>query len=133
MVALKPNQHIQVFGLVFKLHSTRTAANRADFLAQVEHWRDSTIERVYAIVDNLSAHQATDVLLFSLAHPRWEFVFQPIKLKEKHFLNFMLRITCNLLDFDVERLKLAVHMLINPMVKLVVNLVSLFIGHESFT
>ena len=35
------------------------------------------VERVYAIVDNLSAHRATDVLLFSLAHPRWEFVFQP--------------------------------------------------------
>jgi transposase len=35
------------------------------------------VERVYAIVDNLQAHRATDVLLFSLAHPRWEFVFQP--------------------------------------------------------
>ena len=29
------------------------------------------------IVDNLNAYRATDVLLFSLAHPRWEFVFQP--------------------------------------------------------
>ena len=29
------------------------------------------------ILDNLSTHRATDVLLFSLAHPRWEFVFQP--------------------------------------------------------
>jgi transposase len=35
------------------------------------------MERVYAIIDHLSAHRATDVLLFSLAHPRWEFVFQP--------------------------------------------------------
>jgi hypothetical protein len=35
-------------------------------------------ERVYAIVDNLAAHRATDVLLFSWAHPRWEFVFQPV-------------------------------------------------------
>jgi hypothetical protein len=34
-------------------------------------------ERVYASVDNLRAHRATDVLLFALAHPRWEFVFQP--------------------------------------------------------
>jgi len=25
----------------------------------------------------LRAHHATDVLLFALAHPRWEFVFQP--------------------------------------------------------
>ena len=32
---------------------------------------------MYAILDNLSAHRATDVLLFALAHPRWEFVFQP--------------------------------------------------------
>ena len=30
-----------------------------------------------AIVDNLSAHRATDVLLFVLAHPRWAMVFQP--------------------------------------------------------
>jgi transposase len=43
----------------------------------VEQWLDPTIERVYAIVDNLSAHRATGVILFSLAHPRWEFVFQP--------------------------------------------------------
>jgi transposase len=28
-------------------------------------------------VDNLNLHSATDVLLFALAHPRWEFVFQP--------------------------------------------------------
>jgi DDE superfamily endonuclease len=33
--------------------------------------------RVYAILDNLSAHRATDVLLVARAHPRWEFVFQP--------------------------------------------------------
>ena len=29
------------------------------------------------MVDNLNVHSATDVLLFALAHPRWEFVFQP--------------------------------------------------------
>ena len=28
-------------------------------------------------MDNLNVHSATDVLLFALAHPRWEFVFQP--------------------------------------------------------
>ena len=33
--------------------------------------------RVYAVLDNLSAHRAPDVLLWALAHPRWEFVFQP--------------------------------------------------------
>ena len=35
------------------------------------------LRKIYAIVDNLSAHRATDVLRFSMAHPRWEFVFQP--------------------------------------------------------
>ncbi len=35
------------------------------------------VERGYAILDNLSIHRAPDALLFSLAHPRWEFVFQP--------------------------------------------------------
>jgi transposase len=35
------------------------------------------LDRVYAIVDNLSTHRASDVLLFSLQNPRWEFVFQP--------------------------------------------------------
>ena len=55
----------------------RTTVNWVDFLTQVEAWIPADIERVYAIVDNLSTHRATDVLLFSLAHPRWEFVFQP--------------------------------------------------------
>jgi transposase len=58
-------------------YSRRTTVNWVDFLTQVEAWIPAEIERVYAIVDNLSAHLATDVLLFSLAHPRWEFVFQP--------------------------------------------------------
>ena len=35
------------------------------------------VQRIYAIADNLPAHRATAVLLFALAHPRWEFVFQP--------------------------------------------------------
>ena len=35
------------------------------------------IGRIYAIMDHLSAHRATDVLLFARAHPRGEFVFQP--------------------------------------------------------
>ena len=29
------------------------------------------------VLDNLSVHKAYDVLLFNLAYPRWEFVFQP--------------------------------------------------------
>ena len=55
----------------------RTTANFVAFLELAEEWIDPTVERVYAILDNLSAHRATDVLLFALAHPRWEFVFQP--------------------------------------------------------
>jgi transposase len=47
------------------------------FLEEVEHWLPAEVERVYAVVDNLSSHRATDVLLFMLAHPRWEMVFQP--------------------------------------------------------
>ena len=55
----------------------RTIANFVDFLERVDAWLPPEAERVYAILDNLEAHRATDVLLFSLAHPRWEFVFQP--------------------------------------------------------
>jgi transposase len=58
-------------------YGRRTAVNWVDFLERVDAWIPPEVERVYAIVDNLSAHRATDVLLFSLAHPRWEFVFQP--------------------------------------------------------
>jgi DDE superfamily endonuclease len=54
----------------------RGGAHWVDFLARVETWRPPA-ERVYAILDNLSSHRTTDVLLFRLAHPRWEMVFQP--------------------------------------------------------
>lgn len=42
----------------------------------MDSWLPAT-GQVYAILDNLSSHRATDVLLFLLAHPRWEMVFQP--------------------------------------------------------
>jgi transposase len=58
-------------------YASRSAVNFANFLAQVDAWLPAEAERVYAILDNLSAHRATDVLLFAVAHPRWEFVFQP--------------------------------------------------------
>lgn len=58
-------------------YGSRSAANWADFLERVEAWIPTEVDRVYAILDNLQAHRATDVLLFSLTHPRWEFVFQP--------------------------------------------------------
>ncbi len=47
------------------------------FLDQVAAWLDPATARVYAILDNLAAHRAPDVLLWALAHPGWEFVFQP--------------------------------------------------------
>jgi DDE superfamily endonuclease len=58
-------------------YARRTIANWLDFLERVERWVPLTCVRIYAIVDNLSVHRAADVLLFALAHPRWEFVFQP--------------------------------------------------------
>jgi transposase len=58
-------------------YERRTAANWVDFLARVEGWIGPAAERVYAVVDNLNIHSGTDALLFALAHPRWEFVFQP--------------------------------------------------------
>jgi DDE superfamily endonuclease len=67
-------------------YDRRTIANWVDFLEQVETWIPSEIARVDAIVDNLNVHRATDVLLFSLAHPRWEFVFQP---KSAAYLNLI--------------------------------------------
>jgi hypothetical protein len=59
-------------------YARRTTVNWIDFLERVEAWLPVDCDRVYTILDNLSMHHATDVLLFSLAHPRWEFVFQPI-------------------------------------------------------
>ncbi|MBX6312543.1 MAG: transposase [Isosphaeraceae bacterium] len=55
----------------------RSAANWVDFRERIEAWIPGDVGRVHAIVDNLQAHRATDVLLFALWHPRWEFVFQP--------------------------------------------------------
>lgn len=60
-----------------KTYQARTAVNWVDFLQEVEQWLPESFDCVYAIVDNLSTHRASDVLLFSLQHPRWEFVFQP--------------------------------------------------------
>jgi transposase len=43
----------------------------------VEAWIPAEVGCVHAILDNLSGHRGTDVLLFSLSHPRWEFMFLP--------------------------------------------------------
>jgi transposase len=58
-------------------YARRATRHYVDFLEQVERWLPAEVTTVYAIVDNLAMHRASDVLLFSLAHPRWEFVFQP--------------------------------------------------------
>jgi transposase len=55
----------------------RSAANWIAFLDRVADWLDPAPARIYAVVDNLPAHRAVDVLLWALAHPHWEFVFQP--------------------------------------------------------
>ena len=60
-----------------RTYASRSAVNFADFLVQTDAWLPVEEGRVYAILDNLSAHRATDVLLFALHHERWEFVFQP--------------------------------------------------------
>ena len=46
-------------------------------MGKVEDWIPGEVEHIVAIMDHLRTHRATDVLLFSLAHPRWEFVVQP--------------------------------------------------------
>lgn len=58
-------------------YTGRTIANWCDFLDQVATWLPSAAERVWVVLDNLSTHRAADVLLWSLTHPTWEFVFQP--------------------------------------------------------
>jgi transposase len=65
-------------GAFTRCYSKRTAVNWVAFLEQVEAWVPVQTQRIYAIMDNLGTHRASDVLLFSLANPRWEFVFQPI-------------------------------------------------------
>jgi transposase len=58
-------------------YAGRTIANWVNFLEKTEGWLPADARQVYAIVDNLNVHRATDVLLFCLGHPRWQFVFQP--------------------------------------------------------
>jgi transposase len=58
-------------------YTGRTIANWVDFLERVDAWLAADVPRIYAVLDNLSTHRAVDVLLWALAHPRWEFVFQP--------------------------------------------------------
>ena len=67
-------------------YASRSAVNIADFLDRVDAWLFPQGQRVYATLNNLSAHRVTDVPLFALAHPCWEFVFQP---KNAAYLNLI--------------------------------------------
>lgn len=58
-------------------YHSRSIHTFVDFLEKVEARAPPEADRIYAILDNLRTHKAYDVLLFNLAHPRWEFVFQP--------------------------------------------------------
>ncbi len=58
-------------------YESRSIVTFVDFLEKVEEWMPKSVGRIYAIMDNRRAHKAYDVLLFNVAHPRWEFVFQP--------------------------------------------------------
>ena len=46
-------------------------------MARNDEGINGTVERVYPILDDPTSRHATDVLLRSLADPRWEIVFQP--------------------------------------------------------
>lgn len=53
----------------------RNSANWVTFLDEViQYWTDKTI---YIILDNLSTHKTMDVLLWAVAHPQVNFLFQP--------------------------------------------------------
>ena len=58
-------------------YAGRTIVNWVDFLGRTDAWVGPGPQTIFAVVDNLSAHRAIDVLLFTLAHPRWHFLFQP--------------------------------------------------------
>jgi DDE superfamily endonuclease len=58
-------------------YPSRSSTHFADFLDRLDAWVPAAAERAYVILDNLNVHRGYDVLLFNLAHPRWEFVFQP--------------------------------------------------------
>src|SRR5215218_4109333 len=77
-----------VAGYVFgALQPASGAALTATYTGRtLANWIDPAVERVYAVMDNLNTHTAMDVLLFALAHPRWEFVFQP---KYAAYLNLL--------------------------------------------
>jgi DDE superfamily endonuclease len=67
-------------------YERRIGGNWVDFLCEVDEWIPEGVEKVIAIVDNLRMHRSQDAMLFSLTHPRWEFLFQP---KAAAYLNLI--------------------------------------------
>jgi len=57
--------------------ASRSKVTFLDFLCAVDAQIPASIQRIYAIMDNLNIHHSEDLLLFSLHHPRWEWVYQP--------------------------------------------------------
>jgi hypothetical protein len=60
-------------------YPSRTAKNWIEFLEQVDAGVGPEVKQVSAILDDLGMHKGTNALLFALAHPRWECVFQPTR------------------------------------------------------
>ncbi|GHO62814.1 hypothetical protein KSC_017060 [Ktedonobacter sp. SOSP1-52] len=63
--------------LLTQCYPLRCLLHFIDFLCEVDDWLDATIERIYAVLDNLDMHHCHDLLLFQIHHSRWEFVYQP--------------------------------------------------------
>lgn len=57
--------------------TSRSSVTFVDFLEKVGAWVPESVEKADVILDNPRAHKAYGVPLFSLAHPGWEFAFQP--------------------------------------------------------
>ncbi len=64
-----------------KDYERRTIANWVDFLGLVEEWIPPEIEHVYAILDNLNVHRATDL---NLIEPWWK-ILRSLALKGRRF------------------------------------------------
>lgn len=64
----------------------RSKVNHLAFLEQVESWIGPEPTEVICVLDNLNIHRAPEVLLFMVAHPRWEFAFIP---KRAAYLNLI--------------------------------------------
>lgn len=60
-----------------KTYERRTKANHLAFLELVDTWIGAGPTEVICVLDNLNIHRAEEVLLFLLAHPRWEFAYIP--------------------------------------------------------